>query len=109
MSTRTDIAPEQRSSHQRAARGARSGFSMQGSGRHSTIKGNAMGLKQIALGYAGLGAYAGSTHVMGVDFFQLQQGHRAIWLLGAVLVLVIVTRAGRAVMGGGYAVRYPRG
>lgn len=110
MRTRTDMAPNPRSSHQRKARAVRSGFSMHDSGRHSTIKGIAMGLKQIALGYAALGAYAGSTHAMGVDFFQLQQpDYRALWLLGAVLVLGIVTRADRAIRRGGYAVRYPRG
>lgn len=52
-------------------------------------------MKEIFVSYAALAGYTGLTHLGGVNFFQLAPDHRALWLIGAVVVLGIICRVRR--------------
>lgn len=63
--------------------------------REQTITRCEMGWKEYVAGYGGLFGYLGLTQVLGLNFFQLEPENRAYWLLGAVVVLGLVTLRGR--------------
>ena len=52
-------------------------------------------MKEIFVSYAALGGYAGVTQMLGCNFHQLAPDHRALWLIGAAVVLGIICRARR--------------
>jgi len=52
-------------------------------------------MKEIFVSYAALGGYSGLTQLCGLNFFQLAPDHRALWLIGAVVVLGVICRVRR--------------
>src|SRR5690554_40877 len=92
--SRPYVYPWWRSRHQRENRGPRSrncagGLRFKAESREGQV------MKEIFVSYAALGGYSGLTQLCGLNFFQLAPDHRALWLIGAVVVLGVICRVRR--------------
>lgn len=77
----------QRSKPGRAAEGLRGGKLAQGWQWSNVL--------ELLRGYVLLALYIGITQLLGVGFFQVAAGSRALWIIGALLLLVVVTMTGQ--------------